>query len=54
MSEARELAGRAGDDYDGGWHQLSFGPGNTGIHAVAAAIELGDGPTVLSQAETCT
>lgn len=51
MSEAWDLAARAGYDYDGGWHQLSFGPGNTGIHAVAAAIELGDGPTALSQAE---
>ncbi|MGH4000721.1 MAG: helix-turn-helix domain-containing protein, partial [Pseudonocardiaceae bacterium] len=51
MSEAHDLADRAGDDHDGGWHQLSFGPGNTGIHAVAAAIELGDGPTALTQAE---
>ncbi|GAB3165232.1 hypothetical protein GCM10027059_22630 [Myceligenerans halotolerans] len=51
LSEAKELANRVGTDSDGGWHQLTFGPSNVGIHDVAAAIELGDGPAALDRAE---
>ncbi|MFC8796943.1 helix-turn-helix domain-containing protein [Promicromonospora sp. NPDC057138] len=51
LVEARDLSARLGTDSNGGWHQLSFGPGNTGIHDVAAAVELGDGPTALQRAE---
>ncbi|WP_221327019.1 helix-turn-helix domain-containing protein [Actinoplanes sp. L3-i22] len=44
LREARKIAAHlGGDDHDGGWHQLSFGPANVSIHEVAARIELGDG-----------
>ncbi|GAA1873990.1 helix-turn-helix transcriptional regulator [Myceligenerans crystallogenes] len=51
LVEARNLADRAGADSNGGWYQLTFGPSNVGVHDVATAIELGDGPTALNRAE---
>lgn len=51
LREAKAIAVHlGGDDHDGGWHQLSFGPANVAIHEVAAAIELGDGTTAVAQA----
>jgi transcriptional regulator with XRE-family HTH domain len=52
LNAAREFADRIGADSDGGWHQLTFGPSNVGIHDVAAAIEIGDGPAALDRAES--
>ncbi len=51
LAEARSIAEHLGGDQDGGWHQLSFGPSNVGIHEVAAAVELGDGTRALARAE---
>jgi hypothetical protein len=51
IGEARRIAEHLGDESDGGWHQLSFGPSNVGIHEVAVAVELGDGPRALAQAQ---
>jgi len=50
LAEARSIAEHLGGDHDGGWHQLSFGPSNVGIHEVAAAVELGDGTRALDRA----
>ena len=53
LAEARAIANHLGDeDGDGGWHQLSFGPSNVGIHEVAAAVELGDGVKAVARART--
>lgn len=52
LKEARKIAAKmGGDDHDGGWHQLSFGLANVGIHEVAARIELSDGPGALERAK---
>jgi transcriptional regulator with XRE-family HTH domain len=51
LAEARRIAEYLGDDHDGGWHQLSFGPANVAIHVVAASVELGDGGRALAQAD---
>lgn len=51
IEEARALAVHLGADHTGGWHQLSFGPGNVAIHDVATAVEAGDGPRALAGAE---
>ncbi|BCJ55314.1 transcriptional regulator [Actinoplanes sp. NBRC 14428] len=51
LREAGHIAAHlGGDDHDGGWHQLSFGPANVSIHEVAARIELGDGAGAVSLA----
>lgn len=53
LAEARRIAEHLGGvDHDGGWHQLSFGPSNVGIHEVAAAVELGDGEAAVARAQT--
>jgi hypothetical protein len=52
LAEARQIADHLGDDSDGDWHQLSFGPTNVLIHDVAAAVELGDGARALTTAQT--
>jgi transcriptional regulator with XRE-family HTH domain len=51
LAEARRVADYLGDDHNGGWHQLSFGPANVAIHVVAAAVELGDGARALAEAD---
>jgi len=52
LNEARSIAAHlGGEDHDGGWHQLSFGPTNVSIHDVAARIELGDGPGAMDRAK---
>ncbi|OLB78803.1 MAG: hypothetical protein AUI14_12035 [Actinobacteria bacterium 13_2_20CM_2_71_6] len=51
LKEARKIASHLDDaDQDGGWHQLSFGPANVGIHEVAANVELGDGEAAVARA----
>lgn len=51
LAAARRLSTRLGDiDHDGGRYQLAFGPANTGVHVVAAAVELGDGDEAIKQA----
>jgi transcriptional regulator with XRE-family HTH domain len=40
LDDARATAGRLGEDRNDAW--LTFGPTNTGVHAVAVAVELGD------------
>jgi len=53
LAEARRIAESLGSvDGDGGWHQLSFGPSNVGIHEVAAAVELGDGGAAVARGQT--
>jgi transcriptional regulator with XRE-family HTH domain len=53
LNEARSIATHLGhDDHDGGWHQLSFGPANVGIHEVACSIELRDGAAAISRAKS--
>jgi hypothetical protein len=52
LKEARSIATHlGGEDHDGGWHQLSFGPTNVSIHEVAACIELSDGPGAIARAD---
>jgi len=52
LAEARTIARHLGEcDYDGGWHQLSFGPSNVGIHEVAAHIELNDAAGAVARAD---
>ncbi|WP_131746334.1 hypothetical protein [Frankia sp. Cppng1_Ct_nod] len=52
LAEARTIIGHLdGQDGDGGWHQLAFGPANTGVHEVAAEVELGDGPAAIARAD---
>lgn len=51
LAEATRIAVHlGGNDDDGGWYQLSFGPSNVAIHEVAASVELGDGPSALDRA----
>ncbi|MCK9923325.1 helix-turn-helix domain-containing protein [Frankia sp. AgPm24] len=51
LGSARRLSTQLGDvDHDGGRYQLAFGPANTGVHVVAAAVELGDGDEAINQA----
>ena len=40
LGDARSIADRLGEDRNDAW--LTFGPTNTGVHAVAVAVELGD------------
>jgi len=55
LREARSIAVHlGGEDHDGGWHQLSFGPTNVSIHEVAACIELNDGPGAMDRATKIT
>ncbi|WP_268240512.1 helix-turn-helix domain-containing protein [Mangrovihabitans endophyticus] len=50
LAEAERIARHLGDDHDGGWHQLTFGPTNVKIHEVATRIELCDGPGAVALA----
>jgi transcriptional regulator with XRE-family HTH domain len=51
--QARQVADHiGGTDDDGGWHQLSFGPSNVGIHEVAIEIELGDAAAATTRARS--
>jgi hypothetical protein len=48
VAEAQRIAVHQPVDTDGDWRRLGFGPTNAGIHAVATAVESGDGPTALA------
>lgn len=47
IDEARRIAGQIGTDVTHYW--TSFGPSNVGIHAVATAVELGDGVRAIEE-----
>ena len=47
LRRAATVADRLGED--GNYWQTGFGPTNVRLHAVSAAVELGDVQTVLSQ-----
>jgi transcriptional regulator with XRE-family HTH domain len=47
VAEARQIATHQKTDTDGDWRNLGFGPTNAAIHAVATAVESGDGTTAL-------
>ena len=48
IAEARQIATHQSFDHDGDWRNLGFGPTNAAIHAVATAVESGDGPAALT------
>jgi transcriptional regulator with XRE-family HTH domain len=48
VAEARQIATHQPVDTDGDWRNLGFGPTNAAIHAVATAVESGDGPAALA------
>jgi len=50
LQDARATAEQLGDDRNDAW--LTFGPTNTGVHAVAVAVELGDPAGALEVAST--
>jgi transcriptional regulator with XRE-family HTH domain len=50
LDDARRTAERLGEDRNDAW--LTFGPTNTGVHAVAVALELGDPAGALNVART--
>jgi transcriptional regulator with XRE-family HTH domain len=51
LAEAGRISDHlGGNDADGGYYQLSFGPSNVAIHEVAASVELGDGAAAVSRA----
>ena len=49
LDEARATADELGEDRNDGWQ--TFGPTNTGVHAVAVAMDLGDPDGALAAAE---
>ncbi len=51
VAEARQAAGHTGADTDNDWRNLAFGHTNVDIHAVATAVESGDGPRALTLAD---
>ena len=51
VAEARQAASHTGADTDNDWRNLAFGHTNVAIHAVAAAVESGDGPSALTLAD---
>ena len=51
VAEARQSAGHTGADTDNDWRNLAFGRTNVEIHAVATAVESGDGPGALTLAD---
>lgn len=48
IAEAQRIATRLPQDTDGDWKNLGFGRTNVAIHAVATAVESGDGPRALA------
>lgn len=51
VREARQAADHTGADTDNDWRNLAFGRTNVDIHAVATAVESGDGPAALTLAD---
>jgi transcriptional regulator with XRE-family HTH domain len=51
LAEARQAATHTGADTDNDWRNLAFGRTNVEIHAVASAVESGDGPRALTLAD---
>lgn len=51
VAEARQAARHTGADTDNDWRNLAFGRTNVEIHAVASAVESGDGPRALALAD---
>jgi transcriptional regulator with XRE-family HTH domain len=51
VAEARQAATHTGADTDNDWRNLAFGRTNVEIHAVATAVESGDGPGALTLAD---
>ncbi|WP_369371191.1 helix-turn-helix domain-containing protein [Promicromonospora sp. Populi] len=51
IAEARQAAAHTGADTDNDWRNLAFGQTNVDIHAVATAVESGDGPRALTLAD---
>jgi transcriptional regulator with XRE-family HTH domain len=51
VAEARQAAAHTGPDTDNDWRNLAFGRTNVEIHAVASAVESGDGPGALALAD---
>lgn len=51
VAEARQAAAHTGADTDNDWRNLAFGRTNVEIHAVATAVESGDGPGALTLAD---
>lgn len=51
VAEARRAAAHTGADTDNDWRNLAFGQTNVEIHAVATAVESGDGPGALTLAD---
>ena len=51
IAEARQTAAHLSADTDNDWANLAFGPSNVAIHAVATAVESGDGPGALTLAD---
>jgi transcriptional regulator with XRE-family HTH domain len=51
VAEARQAAAHTGADTDNDWRNLAFGKTNVEIHAVASAVESGDGPRALTLAD---
>lgn len=51
VAEARQAAAHTGADTDNDWRNLAFGQANVDIHAVATAVESGDGPGALALAD---
>jgi transcriptional regulator with XRE-family HTH domain len=48
IAEAEQIAAHLPQDTDGDWRNLGFGRTNVAIHAVATAVESGDGPRALA------
>lgn len=48
VAEAQKIAVHQPADTDGDWRNLGFGTTNAAIHAVATAVESGDGPSALA------
>ncbi|WP_423462314.1 helix-turn-helix domain-containing protein [Promicromonospora sp. MS192] len=51
VAEAEQAAAHTGPDTDNDWRNLAFGRTNVAIHAVATAVESGDGPRALKLAD---
>lgn len=51
IAEAQQIAAHLPADTPGDWQNLAFGKTNVDIHAVATAVEAGDGPKALALAD---